>query len=225
MTPRLRASVRSFVRTYCARFVQLLPINLSSANRYDGVDGQESDGDEPEPQRTIERMQHYGFRSRPRATSRAVVLQVNGGAGNNVSVAEETPGTGPTDQKDGEVEVYSEYGQRIRYLQDQNLRVDAPGVADVIINGGSAKVARVGDKGFYGELIAYHDLDTSVTPPVLTVRLSYRSNDPASPYYFTEKKLLEFKVPGATPVTPPDKNEEKVDIRGRNETGADRFKA
>lgn len=224
MTSSLREAIRQFVRTYCARLVQLLPINRSSANRYDGVDGQESAGDEPEGQRTVERMQHYGFRSRPRAPSRCVVLQVNGGAGNNVSVAEETDGLGPTDQKDGEVELYSEYGQRIRFLQDQHLRVDAPGVAEVLVNGGSAKVARVND-GIWASDLRVEVTSDGGMPPKDVITISVISLDPQDPAYLSPVQLAKFKVQAGDAQFPPMLVPFQTRLRGVIVRGADRFKA
>lgn len=221
MTPAFRAWLRDYLRTYLSRIVQLVDLTRSSANRFDGVGGQEAAGDEPEVERTVVRMQHYGLRSRPRPTSQCVVLAVNCGAGNNVCIATETPGTGPQNQADDDVELYSAHGQRIQLNSDQHLRQDAPG--DIILQGGSAKVSRVGDRNFSGEL--YSEANVNAMTSVLTIRLKYRSNDPTSGYFFVPKLLLEFDVPGGTPHTPGDNGQENVEIRGRNTTGADRVKA
>lgn len=219
MTPAFRAWLRDYLRTYLSRVVQLLPLTRSSATGFDGVSGQEAAGDEPEVERTVVRMQQYGFRSRPRPTSQCVVLPVNCGAGNNLCIATETPGTGPQNQTDDDVELYSAHGQRIQLNADQHLRQDAPG--DIILQGGSAKVSRVGDKNFSGELTS----EAKVNSSILNIKLMYRSNDPASPYYFLSEVLLDFDIPGGTPNTPGDGGKKTVEIRGRNETGADRVKA
>lgn len=225
MTPAFRAWLRDYLRTYLSRVVQLLDLTRSSANGYDGVGGQQAAGDEPEVERTVYRMQHYGLRSRPRPTSQCVVLPVNCGAGNNVCIATETPGTGPQNQADDDVELYSAHGQRVQLNADKRLQLDAPSPADVVVNGGTAKVARVGDKDFDGELYSEAYVNSTVMPPTLKIRLLYRSNDPASPYFMVPKLLLQFEVPNGTPHTPPDQGQEVVEIRGRNETGAERFKA
>ncbi len=201
MTSSLRRWLRLYLESYCARFVQILDLTRSSATGFYGIGGHAVDGDEPESERTAERIQQYGFRSRPRPSSRVVALAINGGAGNNVIVATDTPGTGPQSQADGDVELFSEHGQRLQMNSDKHLRIDAPAPSDVIVNGGTAKVSRVGDTSFSGELEAECQQDMSM-PPILTVTIRYRSNDPASAYFLIPKKLLEFKVPGGTAVTP-----------------------
>ena len=81
-------------------------------------------GDEPYQDQAL-LMQHYGFRSRPGPGSEVVALAVAGYSSQLVAVASETPGQGPTDQTDGEVELYSQHGQRVQLQQDGGVRIQS----------------------------------------------------------------------------------------------------
>ena len=115
-------------------------------------------------------------------------------------------------------------GAQLLLRGDGSVNVNSASTKDIVLNGGTAKVSRVGDAGYSGDLTAETEQDMSM-PPILTVRITYRSNDPASPYFLVAKTLLEFKVPGGTAVVPPVGTSEGVEVRGRNEEGADHVKA
>lgn len=124
----------------------------------------------------------------------------------------------------GKILLTNPSGATQQIKQDGSIRIDAASNQDIVLNGGSAAVVRVGDKDFDGELTCEMEQDMSM-PPILTVTLKYRSNDPASPYFFVPKTWAEFKIPGGTAVTPIAGSQETVEIRGRPETGAPHVKA
>lgn len=89
--------------------------------------GRAGAADEPDYQDQGLLMQHYGFRSRPGAGSELVTLAHLAAATQRLAVASESPGTGPTDQEDWEVEIYSKTGQRIRLMADGSMHLSVPG--------------------------------------------------------------------------------------------------
>lgn len=94
----------------------------------------------------VRRMQHFGFRSRPPKGVAVIRLGNHEAASNSVVIAEESERYGPSDLADGEVAIYNKTtGTEIRIDADGNITIDAGSGADVIVNGGTAKVARVGD--------------------------------------------------------------------------------
>ena len=80
---------------------------------------------EPDYQDQALLMQHYGFRSRPGAGTELLTLGHLGSPTQRVAVASETPGQGPTDQVDGEVEIYSQHGQRVQLQADGGVRIQS----------------------------------------------------------------------------------------------------
>ena len=98
---------------------------LAKSGRPVELEGRAGASDEPAYQDQALLMQHYGFRSRPGAGSELLTLGHLGSPTQRVAVASETPGQGPTDQVDGEVEIYSQHGQRIRLMEDGGVRVES----------------------------------------------------------------------------------------------------
>ena len=100
-----------------------------------GGEGEEGADEEPYQDAAV-MYQHYGFRSRPGAQSEVISVAC-GGTSQRAVIASETPGTGPTDQEDGEVELYAQTGQRIRLRADGSLHLSVTGgaVADLRADG------------------------------------------------------------------------------------------
>jgi phage gp45-like len=93
------------------------------------------------------RLQPYGLRSVALKGAEVVVLGINAGRSNKVYIAAEVRDHGPADLQPGEVCIYNKVsGTTIKLDKDGNVRIDAGAGKDVIVNGGSAKVSRVGDK-------------------------------------------------------------------------------
>jgi phage gp45-like len=87
----------------------------------------------------------FGLRSRPPSGVEAVVVLVNGAATRAVMVSAESAKYGPSDLEEGESALYNKTAAVIRIWKDGKITIDADN-ADLVVNGGNAKVARVGDK-------------------------------------------------------------------------------
>ena len=98
---------------------------LAKSGRPVELAGRAGAADEPDYQDQALLMQQYGFRSRPGAGSELLTLGHLGSPTQRVAVASETPGQGPTDQVDGEVEIYSQHGQRVQLQEDGGVRIQA----------------------------------------------------------------------------------------------------
>jgi len=137
----------SSFKQWAMRLVRKATLAVSSADRHEQIDGHVTDEDDPDYQQPVLRFQWYGFRSRPGAGPGTELITVapEGGTSQRVAVAGEVSGQGPTDQEDWEVEIYCKYGQRIRLNKNGQILIDAASGQDIILNQGSAHVARVGD--------------------------------------------------------------------------------
>lgn len=198
------------------------------------------------PTQALTRLEQFGDVVCPPSKRAQCIAVVSGAAGVTMSLCD--PGTRPTDGKPGDRGLYSnQAGTRVHLYgasaaepgkilltnpsgatqqikQDGSIRIDAATNQDIVLNSGTESVVRVGDPVFSGDLTCEMAQDMSM-PPILTVTLKYRSNDPASPYFFAPKTWAEFKIPGGTAVIPLAGAEETVEIRGRPESGAPHVKA
>lgn len=162
-------TLREKIRQYVARLIRRGIMASSPVRGFARMEGHESDPEEPLYQDVVRFLQDYGLRSRPRPGSEMAVISVLGASNNRVCVATEQPGTGPDNQEEGEVELYSEFGQRIildkdgqvtvtaknatiRIGADGQITIDSASGRDVILNGGSATVSREGDMADGGAL-------------------------------------------------------------------------
>lgn len=126
--------------TYAARLVRKSFLAQSSEDGFEFHEGYQNDAQEPDPQYGLVRFQHYGFRSRPPVRSEIVALSINGGKNNRVYIASEAPGQGPTQQKEGEVELYSQFGQRIRMDKFGTLTAEVSAGAKVTLSNNTVRV-------------------------------------------------------------------------------------
>jgi len=94
----------------------------------------------------IERVQNYGFASVPEDGAQALVVFMNGNRNSGFAVAVEDGDSRPSDLDPGEACVYHKDGARITMKANGDISIDAKSGSEIIMNGGSAKVARVGDK-------------------------------------------------------------------------------
>lgn len=127
LSERARAWITAGLQRAALRVATLA---LSSEGRmgYE-VEGRAGSADEPSYQDRARMMQHYGFRSRPAARSLVATLCHMAASSQRVIVADETPGVGPEDQEEGEVEIYSSTGQRIRLRRSGVLTMETAGGA------------------------------------------------------------------------------------------------
>lgn len=89
------------------------------------------------------RLQPYGLRSVALKGAEVVVLGINAGRSNKVYIAAEVRDHGPADLQPGEVALYNKVsGTLVKLDKDGNVRVDAGAGKEVVVNGGTLKVAR-----------------------------------------------------------------------------------
>lgn len=100
---------------------------------------------EGETREGCERFQQYGFTSVPLAGAEAVVLFPGGNRDHGLVVAVDDRRYRKTGLAAGEVALYHKDGASILLKADGSVEVTAKAGADIILNGGSAKVSRVGD--------------------------------------------------------------------------------
>lgn len=96
-------------------------------------------------QRPTRRLEPWGFRGRPPGKVRSFWVRI--GSSNLVTIGiAPGKGYGPTDLDEGESAQYcSKSGTIIRLDKDGKITITAAPGQDVVINGGTAKVGRVGD--------------------------------------------------------------------------------
>lgn len=112
----------------------------------DQVEGRPLDPSQPKTSLRVRRMQHFGFRSVPPVGALATVVHSDGAVDQGMAVAEDMPDDGPQDLKAGEAAIWCHKGGTIIKLdKDGNIAITAAAGKDVTVNGGTAKVARVGD--------------------------------------------------------------------------------
>lgn len=117
---------------------------------YDQVQGHKVGSNDPQYQIGVRRMASYGMRSLPPYGSESIELSVNAALGNKVQVASENIKYGPTDLEEGESSFFSMFKQLLRFKKNGDATLDSgensSGTkADIILNGGSKKIARVDD--------------------------------------------------------------------------------
>jgi hypothetical protein len=97
----------------------------------------------------VRRVWPFGLRSVPPDGSEGIVLTLNGGrrsGGAAVLIAAENLKYGPGKLEGGETALYSQFDAVVLLDKGGNIKITAKGGADVVVNGGSANVGRVGDE-------------------------------------------------------------------------------
>lgn len=120
-------------------------------------------------QRQIAVLQHYGFRSTLPAQAQVVTVPLGGSPLQEVAIASELPSAGPAPAT-GDVVVYCQDGNTVT-VQANGATVKIDGGGDVVVNGGTAKVARVGDAVGY-LVITYAPIPPGGTVAVTAVAWS-----------------------------------------------------
>lgn len=155
--------LKEMLSNFGAALLRLATLDRTDATGFDQMEGYAGDAADPDDQRSVKRLQHYGLRSRPPRGSQIMLLGPGGATSQKVYVASEAPGTGPADQAEGEVELYAKPGQRvildkdgqitlttkgatIRIDTDGNVLISAEGAHETRVNGGGAAVATVGSE-------------------------------------------------------------------------------
>lgn len=117
----LTDAVKNWVRTWSARLIRKLQIRGRADTGYYSTDNNGANPSDGDVGMTVQRYQLYGLTSEPPSGTECVVLAVNGGASNRVSVAE-LPQNVPTIEAD-EVLLWAKAGQRILLNRDGDVVV------------------------------------------------------------------------------------------------------
>lgn len=161
---RLRAEMLRLVERHVNGLFGWTRVSAASAT---GDQDQVQTSDEPTQDETgvlrigtrpARRVEPWGFRGRP--PDKVRTLWVRLGSSNVLFIGVAAgKGYGPTDLDVGETALYcSQAGTEIRLDKDGAIDVDAASGQDVTVNGGTAKVGRVGDSVNGGTV-------TAVAPP------------------------------------------------------------
>lgn len=212
------ANFRYQVLQIASRMVKYASLsNLGNTFGYGSVQGPVADGSlgQQQCQQPVRFMQWFGFRSRPVVKQgEAVVVACRGGTSNAVAVAADNLAHGPTDLDEGESVMYSSGGSTIRQNTAGKVTIDAKTPADVVVNGGTLKVARATDPVYAGAITATATTVMTTT----TVVFAYTDQDGVTTPLMTmvfSAGLLTSALPAAA----------SAPVRGRIQDGAPRFKA
>lgn len=146
----MTAYLRQMVRGAMARLVKWTTV-AGSGGKYGYVRGttppvDASLGEESTTDR-VRWMVAFGVRSQPTSGTEMIVVSPRGGSVNAVCVASENLAYGPTDLAEGEVAIFSKAsGCVIKLDKDGKITVTASAGKDVVVNDGTKKVARDGEK-------------------------------------------------------------------------------
>ena len=214
------ANFRYQVLQIASRMVKYASLSsLGNTFGYGSVQGPVADGSlgQQQCQQPVRFMQWFGFRSRPVVKQgEAVVVACRGGTSNAVAVAADNLAHGPTDLDEGESVMYSSGGSTIRQDTAGKIMIDAKTPADVVVNGGTLKVARVTDPVNSGVITS------QVATPVAgtnIISLAYTDADGTTHLLLN----LTFVMGLLTAAAPPGPT--SAPVRGRIQDGAPRFKA
>lgn len=171
---RVSREVLEHVEKIVFRVARRAILAVTSATGDDFAEGYQAAPSDPQGQSGARKFQHYGFRSRPPARSEIIALALHGKTSNRVYVASEASGAGPEDQEDGEVEIYSQAGQRIRLRQDGSLllqvasgaqaQLRADGSVLLVDSSGGLAQLKAGLLTVDSDIARRHDLGTGATP-------------------------------------------------------------
>jgi len=124
--------------TYLARLIRKVIIRGRKMAGYFSAEGYQSAPNEPVQAMGIKRAQHYGFVSEPPDGTESLVLAINGGASNRVSVAEWTTDEPKIDVSGAEVLVWCRNGQRILLNKDGDVVIYPKAGRNVLLGGADA---------------------------------------------------------------------------------------
>lgn len=107
----------------------------------------------------IERLQQYGFTSVPFKGAEACVLFVGGRRDHGIAVAVDDREHRLKGLEEGEVALYHKDGAKVHFKADGSVEIAPKSGKNIVLAGGTAKVARVGDA------TAGHTHNFSLTAP------------------------------------------------------------
>lgn len=115
------ADIPQHFKTWIARLVRKCVVRGRAASGVYSTDGHRAAPTEPETGLAPQRFGLYGIASEAPDGTEVIILAVNGGASNRVSVAE-LPQNAP-DLEPGEVCIWSKHGQRVHLTKDGDVVV------------------------------------------------------------------------------------------------------
>lgn len=215
------ANLKYAVLQVASRLVKYAALsNLGDAFGYGSVQGPVADGSlgQQQCQQPVRFMQWFGFRSRPVVKQgEAIVVACRAGTSNAVAVAADNLAHGPTDLSEGESVMYSSGGSVIRQDTAGKIAITSKAPADVVLNNGTLKVARVTD------VVTCGTITTQVATPAAgtnVVTVVYADQDGAT-YPLLNLTFVAGLLTAATPPGPT-----VAIVKGRvTGPGADRVKA
>lgn len=159
------AWIKNYVQQFSARIANYVIISTSTSKGLkDSVEGREVGQNGKKYSLSVRRIQNFGHRSVPPAKSEGIVVRVNAGRRSLALIATENLDYGRTDLKEGESQHYckvkntevflnengevriSMKGEATLFIdKDGNVKIDSKATKDVVVNGGTLKVARVTD--------------------------------------------------------------------------------
>ena len=147
LTPADRAWIKDAIQQAVANMLRLSPVAKSNADgeQY-ALEGHKQDPSDPSYEYDALYAPPFGVHAVVPAGVEAVWVQIHGGASNNAIVGTHSTRYAPSDLKDGEVAFYNKVtGCTIKLDENGKLTIDAAAGQDVVVNGGTLKVARVTD--------------------------------------------------------------------------------
>ena len=163
---------KEWIAGQLASALQYGKVTRSSANGDDAMDGWVG-------QIPSRRMGPWGLRALPPVGSECIGGGAGGSQANLVMMAAETTSRtangleyayGPKDLKEGETALYDKAGSVLRMSQDGTTKINAACGKDIILDGGTHKVARVGDRARVTIRTVYTVV--TMTPPTFVLTVS-----------------------------------------------------
>lgn len=124
-------AVKNWMRTWTARLIRKLQIRGRADTGYYSTDNSGADPSDGDVGMTVQRYQLYGLTSEPPSGTECIVLAINGGASNRVSVAE-LPQNVPAIEAD-EVLLWAKAGQRVLLNKDGDVIIVPKAGGSVIL--------------------------------------------------------------------------------------------
>ena len=130
-----------------AKWAQFSSNNGFGRGYMQGPEEDQALGETAQPQ-PVRLLQNFGFRSVLRqGAGEGVVIAPRGGPANAIAVSVDDQQVGPTNLKEGESCQYCKVnGTRILLNENGGIQIDAATLQDIVMNGGTDSVARVGDQ-------------------------------------------------------------------------------
>lgn len=146
----LEQRLRAYIKQCVANLVYAAPVTLANSNgQGDGVDGRPAD---EQSQRTVRRVGHAGFRSRPLKDTTSIVLAIEGGASKLAAIAEDDGVNVALEEGEASTYAPAKPNARTLHTKDGDTKIDAAASRKILLNGGGKGAARKDHKVGHGTL-------------------------------------------------------------------------